>query len=122
MYKIRFNLARGENYKKWQIKTTTSKYYLDPKKVNLIMEQCVLKNNKKIAKKIFEGENKSVCAWILCNKFSIKPIKPSFIINKANEIKYNPKKMPHWTDGKNNLDDKKFEKIITINQQLFTVN
>lgn len=120
MYKIRFNLSKGENYQKWQIKHGDEKYYLDPKCVSLIMEECILKNNKKIARKIFEGENKSVCAWILCSNLVIE--KKQEITKLEKEIKYNPRKNPFWTtNSEENLDDKKFKKIVSKDKQLFVV-
>ena len=45
--------------------------YLSPDEVTLIMSRCKLSNNAKQAEKIFQGENKTVCAWILCEEMII---------------------------------------------------
>jgi dTDP-4-dehydrorhamnose reductase len=115
MFKVRFNLARGENYQKWQIKHKEETFHVDPSSTKLLMINCTLKNNKKVAKKIFQGENKSVCSWILCENlfFEEKEI-------QGKEIRYNPRKAPFWTDDNNsNLDDKKFSQIQTLDRKLF---
>jgi hypothetical protein len=67
--KVRFSLQRGENYMKWRVIGSDGVVtYYSPCDVQLIMRGCTLRNNKKLATKIFNGEStKVVCAWILCN-------------------------------------------------------
>ena len=70
--KVRFNLGRGKNYMKWKIQSKSGVEYHYPADVQLIMKGCQLKNNRKTAEKIFNGENKDVCAWVLCDSIDIK--------------------------------------------------
>ncbi len=70
--KVRFNLGRGKNYRKWKIEYPNSKpQYLDPNEVKLVMEGCLLKNYKKVSQRIFEGSNKTVCSWVICDNVII---------------------------------------------------
>lgn len=117
MFKVRFHLASGKNYKKWQITSIDgTKQYHEPENTNLKMIDCKLKNNKKTAQKIFDGENKTVCAWIECRDVIVTKTKT----HDLREIQYNPKKAPHWTDQNgNNIDNEKFSIIISDGKQLF---
>lgn len=115
MYKVRFHLGRGENYMKWQVKDFAgSVEYYDPEKTNFILFNCTLKNNKKVAKEIYQGSNKTVCAWILCEKIIFEPC-----VVEGKEIRYNPRKNPFWTDGSIDLDNKKFRIIQSRSRKLF---
>ena len=116
--KIRFNLSRGENYKKWVVYNKKEKIYIDPKKYNLSLFKCKLKNNSSKAKKIFNGENKEICAWIEFEKIKIYPSKK---IELKNRLRYNPKIKPFWTNEKEeNLDGIFFEKIETYDTMMTT--
>lgn len=93
--KIRFNLGRGENYLKWQVTYPDGDIiYYKPAEVQLVMTECVFKNHKKTAQKIYDGQNKSVCAWILCKEIEIKTI--DFIKDETNKVTYNPRVQPNW--------------------------
>ena len=83
MIKVRYNLGRGVNYMKWKVTygDKAASYY-EPTLFNLRMKNCVLKNNKTTATKIFNGENKTVCAWITCNEIDIIPVKDIEFSNK----------------------------------------
>ena len=85
--KVRFNLGRGKNYMKWKIESKSGVEYHSPDNVQLIMFNCVLKNNKKMAQRIFNGENKNVCAWILCE---------SIIINIKDYMQFEEKTEPAY--------------------------
>ena len=63
-YKIRFHLAKGVNFMKWQIKDTKSGevIYISPKDYSLHFEGVTLKNSKSTANRIKQGSNKTVCA------------------------------------------------------------
>lgn len=115
MFKVRFHLGRGENYMRWQVKDQNGVVsYYDPESVKLSLEQCTLKNNKKLAREIHEGANKTVCAWILCEKVFFESDDA-----EGKEIMYNPRKSPYWTDGISDLDNKKFKKIYSQSRRLF---
>lgn len=120
MYKIRFHLARGKNFMHWQIKDKENNtQYIDPEKHQLIIIAAQLKNRTSTASKIFNGENKTVCAWIECSYFQIfeKEITKSF-----KEIFYNPRKNIHWNDeNKKNIDNEKYKIIISEGKKLFAL-
>ena len=126
MIKVRFNLGRGKNYMKWKISSKNSGVeYHYPKDVQLIMKNCILKNNKKLAKKIFDGQQKDVCAWILCESISINHhdiVKSPITSENAEQVLYNPKIAPFWRLNSSNLsyDNQKFSKIFSVENQLFT--
>lgn len=118
--KVRFNLGKGENYMKWKIE-----YYFGSKVVKylspeerFIMINCKLKNNRSKAEKIFNGETKSVCAWVLCE--NIEFLKEKEINEKLEKINYNPKKNPFWYNetGKD-IDNLEINEIYSINKNLY---
>ncbi|NBT57246.1 hypothetical protein EBT16_00520 [bacterium] len=115
--KVRFHLGRGPNYMKWQIKQRDGQtVYLDPSSVQLKLNNCTLKNNKRLAREIHEGANKTVCAWIMCDFVELTQKKP-----EGTEIGYNPRKNPFWTDGSNDLDNKKYDQIVSDGRRLYAV-
>ena len=70
--KVRFNLGRGKNYMKWKIQYPNGNIlYYNPSEVQFVMTNCQLRNYKKVAEKIFNGGNKVVCAWVLCEEINI---------------------------------------------------
>lgn len=120
--KIRFNLGRGVNYKKWKINhVDKSVEYLDPEKVQLTMVNCELVNNKKISQEIFNGSHKRICAWILCEKITIK--KRNF--NQTDLIggclNFNPRIEPNWVLEGINVDGVKIKKIESLGNKLFVI-
>lgn len=117
MNKVRFNLGRGSNYKKWKIENTVTKDYIhiDPEEVSLTLINCTLKNNKKRSKQIFEGANKSVCAWVLCEKILVNPPKKI----KGDSIRYNPRVAPYWSHNGKNVDDKHYDVLNTNGKNIF---
>ena len=111
---------------KWKVQYPNGMVnYLHPTSFQLVMKNCQLKNSKKTAEKIFNGQNKTVCAWVLCDDIEIR--EDNFITVEKNRIMYNPKKLPYWTSDKNDppyyevcLDNCEFEQIHTIDYKLFT--
>lgn len=100
-YKVRFHLAQGENYMKWQITDTSTKdvRYVDPLKYFLKMNDCRLRNHPKTAQRIFNGENKTVCAWVDAQHVEViphdwLPLSPERVAS----ISYNPRVQPCWVD------------------------
>lgn len=119
MYKIRFNLGRGERYMTWKIThPDKSVEYLQPNTVSLIMGNCKLHNDKKTSVKIFNGANKSVCAYIMCTELDIIP--SDDFSEYGDSINYNPRVNPFWTNHKgDNIDNFTFDSIITQNNKLY---
>jgi hypothetical protein len=116
--KVRFSLQRGENYMKWRVIGSDGIVtYYNPCDVQLIMRECTLRNNKKMATKIFNGEStKVVCAWILCNDLEIRH--SDFVKESDFKIKYNPKLAPHWTFLGEDIDDRDVSYIVSVDYKL----
>ena len=117
--KVRFNLGKGKNYMKWKIWSKSGVEYHSPTEVQLIMKGCQLKNNRKTAEKIFNGENKDVCAWVLCD--SIEIITNTFLQldTYCHKIKYNPRVQPNWLLNGEVVDNEKFEIIGSVDSGLY---
>jgi len=120
-FKVRFNLGRGANYMKWKVQHPDGKVeYFNPSEVQLILEECTLKNQKGTATKIFNGGTKTVCAWVLCKSFEIKRNK--FIKDKQEKrVRYNPRVCPQWTYQGNVADGHFFERIYSVDFGLYVL-
>lgn len=118
--KVRFNLGKGKNYMKWQIQSKSGVEYHYPVEVQLIMKNCKLKNNRKTAEKIFNGEmNKDVCAWIYCDSIIIKHENFERVWVK-DRVRYNPRKFPHWVNYfDKDVDNFEYKEITTIDYGLY---
>ena len=121
-FKVRFNLGRGENYMKWKVTNPKGEVeYYDPKKVQLFMWRCQLKNSRKTAERIFNGEDKSVCSWVTCQEFAVKPYPSTWRADDyREEIKYNPRVNPFWTKDGVDVDNQELRFMFSYNKQLFT--
>ena len=121
--KVRFNLSRGKNYLKWKIEYPSGEVeYCSPTGTQLIMKTCQLKNNRKTAEKIFNGEHKTVCAWILCEDIEVRFDKfVAYDNNPSNlRLRYNPKITPNWVLNKmTDADGFKFNEIGTVDYGLY---
>lgn len=120
-FKVRFNLGKGKNYMKWKIQHPDgSVEYHSPSEIQLLMHDCILKNHKKTAQKIYDGANKTVCAWVLCKSLAIK--RDGFIQEDAvgDRVKYNPRVTPHWMLNGENVDGRALEKILSVDFGLYT--
>lgn len=118
MFKVRFHLAKGKNFRKWQIKSKSEVSYYDPDEVQLILTNCILRNHPKTAKQIFDGSNKTVCAWIECLDYAV--LNQICMINEQNILQYNPRIMPCWRNVDNqNMDNHDFKKIVSSGRHLY---
>jgi hypothetical protein len=116
--KVRFNLGKGENFMKWKIQYPNGNVmYYKPNDVQLIMTNCIFKNHKKIAQKIFEGSHKVVCAWIICENIKINTNQS--ITDETNKVCYNPRVKPNWLFNEKIMDDNNVEQIHTINNGVY---
>jgi hypothetical protein len=121
--KIRFNLAKGPNYMKWRIENTTTKYvrYYAPNEVQLVIHDAKLRNQPATAKKIHAGADKEICAWIECTKLTVVPLLSLNFSQLTNAmLSYNPRKVPYWTNGKENLDNKVYKRLVTLDKAIYT--
>lgn len=121
--KVRFNLGAGKNFMKWKVQYPDGTVeYHSPTEVQLLMQGCTLKNHKKVARKIYEGGEKVVCAWIVCS--SIKVV----TTNIANEldtilfgeqIKYNPRVTPHWMLNGEVVDNLFLTRLVSVGKGVY---
>jgi hypothetical protein len=120
--KVRFNLGKGANYMKWKVQYPNGNVeYHNPTEIQLVMNGCQLRNHKKTAEKIFNGGEKVVCAWVLCDDIIIR--KHSFVpFDVACEkIRYNPRVQPNWLINGGVVDNVKFERIGSVDYGLFVI-
>lgn len=130
--KVRFNLGRGKNYMKWKVQHPSGEVeYYSPGEVQLVMRNCILKNSRKTAVKIYEGQDKTVCAWILCDEIDVKfdrfenfsEMRIGFKDKgKLDRLMYNPRIHPYWTSeqtNKMNLDGYHYEVIGSVDKKLY---
>jgi len=116
MYKVRFHLARGENFRKWQVLHNGKREYYDPKSVSLVMEGCRLHNNPRVARIINDGAEKSVCAWVSCSSVGVVDPQPP----GESQVLYNPRVTPNWCDGNGkNLDGMSVPRLSTSGRRIF---
>lgn len=117
MIKVRFNLSRGENYMKWKIEYPDgTKEYLSPETHRLEMRVALLKNYKKTAQKIFDGGEKVVCAWVMCESIKIDVVDvhtEGLCYNEMRIIRYNPRIKPNWVYQGFDVDGYTFDVIRT---------
>ena len=105
----------------WRIVHYPDSLYVDPFEINLILKDCVLKNNRKTAEKIFNGENKTVCSWVICESIDLQKTN-NFDRKKYDRIFYNPKKFPYWVDENENiLDGKTYSEIRSVGKSLYAM-
>ena len=118
--KVRFNLGRGKNYMKWKVQYPNGVVeYHSPSEVQLIMYNCQLRNHKKTAEKIFNGGEKVVCAWVLCNDIEIitEDFKPYDLLSR--KLKYNPRVKPNWLLEHEIVDNHYFDTICSVDYGLY---
>jgi len=108
--KVRFHLANGENYRKWQVKVGSEVNYYDPESTRIVMKECKLRNSKKIANQINQGANKKVCAWIECQDLEIQTVKEEL---SSSAITYNPRVQPNWVENGKDVDDERYQVLYT---------
>ena len=124
MLRVRFNLSKGKNFMKWKVYNPRYRndipHYVDPKKSQIRMINCKLRNQPGTAEKIFAGADKTVCAWIDCEWVQIGHgvAEPYKIVR---ELRYNPRVNPFWTasDEEGNFDGYETPLIVAKGRSLF---
>jgi hypothetical protein len=116
--KVRFNLGKGKNYMKWKVQYPdgTVSYY-NPTDLQLVMHDCVFKNYKSTAQKIFDGGEKVVCAWVLCKEIDVHP--QPLIKDESTKVRYNPRVQPNWLLDGEIMDNKTAVKLHTIDYGVY---
>lgn len=131
MVRLRFNLGRGDNFRKWQLKIydgrkVLSKLHYDPSEIRIVIKGATLKNRRSVAEGIFSGKNKTVCAWIDGDQAFVTPNLPKgevVILREKDKIAYNPRKAPHWTNilGQD-IDNKELAYVVTDGIDLYDIS
>ena len=111
----------------WQVKDFHSAgaiEYYSPETCSLELTNCTLRNNPNTAMKIFNGQNKTVCAWVECDMIDVHYKRdPAFQeppIETMDNFKYNPRKHMYWfTETIVNADNKDVKKMFTDNRALY---
>lgn len=122
-YKIRFNLGRGENYLKWKVTSPNGDVnYYEPNNVCLHMENCKLVNQQGTAKKIHDGANKTVCAWIESETVTIfEPLKDTLnlIPKNGTKVSFNPRVQPNWVCDGEIVDKGRFDVLYSFENGVY---
>lgn len=113
--KIRLNLEKGLNHNKWKIYDDDNAEFISTE-LSFILSRCKLVNNKNIAIKINQGEDKSVCAWIEFEEFKFIQ---NYNYKCKRNIKFNPRKNPFWEIDGQDVDNILIQKIIVIKKKLY---
>lgn len=127
--KVRFNLGRGANYMKWKVQYPNGLVeYHNPSETQLILKGCQLRNHKGVAKKIFDGANKTVCAWVLCDEIEIIILTTTNYLKSFlkldlmfDRIKYNPRVQPNWLLNDNIVDNEFINSIGSVDSGLYKI-
>lgn len=117
--KVRFHLGAGENYMKWQIKSGSKVSYVTPEHHQIVMFNAKLINQAGTAKKIYEGANKTVCAWIECDE--VRVVNSAYAFgNDWSPLFFNPRKNINWVDANgNNVNKHEYSLVYTIDRNIF---
>lgn len=122
MYKVRFHLAKGANYLKWQVRQGRTVVYVDPSKDSLEMVKCKLVNKVNKAKKVHAAGVKDVAGWVECERITINNENPADNLEK---LFYNPIKDIRWRResdcGEFAWDDYEFDTLITNGKQVYVL-
>lgn len=119
-FKVRFHLGEGVNKFKWRIEDTKkgTHEFLVPEEVTLVLTNTFLRNQKGTAQKIFDGANKTVCAWVECDGVLIRD--RVNIVGKQ-RLNYNPRVTPNWVVNGENADGNSYDQLISVGRKLFTI-
>ena len=114
---------------KWQVRHGKEVRYFEPQDFGLRMVNCILKNKPSDAERIYTGENKRVCAWINCESVEIyywdvsntHTQDDSMVLETSSEqIRYNPRVAPYWSDSDgNNIDNQHVDLITSDGRSLY---
>ena len=118
MYKLRFNLGRGENFEKWKLVHPNGYVaYFCPQKTSFKMSECKVKIRVNASNKIFEGSNKFPCSWIECKHIEVlEKVEYDYV----EKFHYNPRLNPNWLDSVGNIiNNNTYKTLVTIEDSVF---
>jgi hypothetical protein len=80
------------------------------------MYDCKLHNHERTARKIFDGANKVVCAWVSCSNY----IAYNYVFNPGPvNVMYNPRKNPFWVIDGENADGRFLHMLTSSGRKLY---
>jgi hypothetical protein len=131
-YTLRYHLARGRNYKKWQLKkmSPVGKFamateYHRPDGFVALLHNCRLRNHGAVAKRIHDGMNKTVCAWVEFDDYHLVRGEhlPRILMGQTDKrYMYNPRKHPHWVSGVSDNEDNAVVPLMLVhNRNLYGI-
>ena len=120
MYSVRFHLASGRNYMKWQVRRGKSVRYYDPSTCQLELIGCKLINKVNKAKKVHAAGKKDVSGWVSCEYIAINNDIP---VDNLEKLYYNPIKNIHWRResdcGEFDWDNSEYATLVTNGKQVY---
>jgi hypothetical protein len=114
MNRVRFHLGAGPHCGHWQIRRGRRVEYVDPSVANLVMHGCRLKNSPGVAKRIYDGDHKTPCAWIECESVETRPSEAA----SGEVVRYNPRVAPNWIFRGANADGTTFALLKTVGRSV----
>lgn len=121
MVRVRFHLGAGEHHRQWQIRHDDGRVeYHDPDAVTLVMLGCRLRNQRRTSQRIFEGDNKSVCAWVEAQDVVVTaPVTRFWPGLDGRGIAFDPRIAPHWRDESGaDIDGCRYEAVVTSGRRM----
>lgn len=118
-FTLRFNLGAGKNFQKWKLVYPSGivKYFV-PNEVSLVLSGCKLRNSPATSKKIFDGADKTVCAWIEADTAVVLK-KVAVVVGVP--ILFNPRICPNWQVAGESSDNARFKTIMTTGSKLYAI-
>jgi hypothetical protein len=120
MYNVRFHLAKGKNYMKWQVRNGKNVRYYDPSHCQLELINCKLINKVNKAKKINAAGVKDVAGWVSCEYVAINH---NLTVDNLEKLYYNPIKDIHWRRESDACefawDNSEYATLVTNGKQVY---
>jgi len=119
-FNVRFHLAKGKNYMKWQVRNGKNVRYYDPSHYQLELINCKLINKVNKARKVHAAGVKDVAGWVSCEYVTIRN---DLTVDYLEKVFYNPIKDIHWRresdDGEFDWDDSEYATLLTNGKQVY---
>ena len=122
MYRVRFHLAKGANFMKWQIRQGKKVVYIDPAQHKLEMLGCKLVNKINKAKQVHKRGVKDVAGWVECDDVVIND---EIGVDNLERLFYNPIRDPQWRresdSGEFACDNSEYATLVTQGKQVYVL-
>ena len=116
---LRFHMGAGANYLKWKLTDPSGRsVFKSPDEVTMVLTNCRLRNAPSTAAKIYQGGNKSVCAWI---EADLVVVIPKVALQIGVPLLYNPRVCPFWQVEGANGDNERFKTVMTSGRRLYAM-